>query len=172
MTTERISPPPPADAPIRVLAAGKLRWPSLIVNSHELRAYLLERGVTPEGLTPAIACDLFLSFACFSKVAGAVQVFQTTYDPVVVAAAKRLDRSGGMVDELRQRLWEILFVGSGRGGPRIGEYRGRGPLSAWVRTCAKRAALRLAKSGSSEALMTRDEIAVFVLSESAGRTAD
>jgi RNA polymerase sigma-70 factor (ECF subfamily) len=159
MTTERISPPPPADAPTRVIAAGKLRWPNLLVDPQQLRTYLTDRGLTAEGLTPSIASDLFLSFACFAKVPGALQVFQLTFDPIVVAAARRLDATGGLVDELRQRLSEMLFVGSGRSGPRISEYKGRGPLSAWVRTCAKRVALRLAKVGSPEVLMTRDALA-------------
>lgn len=159
MTTERISPPPTRDATARVMSAGSLRWPSLKVDSHELARYLEDRGVSVETVSPAIACDLFLAFACFAKVPSAVQLFQTIYDPIIVATGKRFDTSGALVDELRQRLAELLFVGTGRSPARIGEYRGRGPLSAWVRTCAKRAALRLAKIGSPEVLLTRDALA-------------
>lgn len=159
MTTERFSPPPSADALSRVLSAGRTRWPGLKVDSQELSRYLVDRGISVEGLTPSIACDLFLAFACFANVPSAVQLFQTTYDPIIAATARRFDATGGMVDELRQRLAESLFVGAGRRAGRIGEYRGRGPLSAWVRTCAKRAALRLAKINSPEMLMTRDALA-------------
>jgi RNA polymerase sigma-70 factor, ECF subfamily len=160
MTIERPCPPTSsADACARVLAAGKLSWPTLNVDAKELTAYLLERGVTPETLTQAIAADLFLAFACFVKVPSAVQLFQTTYDRIVVAAAKRLDASGSLADELRQRVSEQLFVGSAAGAPKIGEYRGRGPLSAWLRTCAKRIALRLVKTHAPEVLMTREALA-------------
>lgn len=160
MTIERSGPPfPSTDACVGVLAAGKLHWPDLNVDSRELVGYLAERQVVPETLTPAIAADLFLAFACFVKVPTAVQLFQTAYDPIVVATARRLDRSGALVDELRQRVHELLFVGSSRAAPKIGEYRGRGPLSAWLRTCTKRVGLRLVRTSAPEVLMTRDALA-------------
>jgi RNA polymerase sigma-70 factor, ECF subfamily len=156
MTDERISSPRASNVTAHVIAAAGLRWPDLKVDPEGLTQYLGERKVT-EGPPPSIACDLFLAFACLAKVPSAIQLFQATYDPIIVAAAKRFDSSGGLGDELRQRLAESLFVG--RGGGRIAEYRGRGPLSAWVRTCAKRAALRLAKINSPEVLLTRDALA-------------
>jgi RNA polymerase sigma-70 factor, ECF subfamily len=159
MTTERISPPPATDATARVMSAGTLRWPSLKVDARELTGYLQDRRVSADSLSPALACDLFLAFACFSKAPGAVEVFQSLYDPIIVATGRRFDKSGGLADDLRQRLAESLFVGSGLVGGRIAEYRGRGPLSAWFRTCAKRAALRLAKIDRPEALITRDALA-------------
>jgi RNA polymerase sigma-70 factor (ECF subfamily) len=160
MTIERPCPPTdPADARARVLAAGKLRWPTLNVDAQELGKYLTERGVTLDTLTAAVAADLFLAFACFAKVPSAIQLFQATYDAILVGTARRLDSSGALADELRQRVSEQLFVGTGRGGPKIGEYRGRGPLSAWFRTCAKRAALRLVQVSNREVLMTREALA-------------
>lgn len=159
MNTERRSPPPSRDAAFRVLSAGKERWSDLHVDEARLVRYLQDRSISNEALPVSLACDLFLAFACFDKVPGAVRVFQATFDPIIVATARRFDASGGMNEELRQRIAELLFVGTSQRPARIADYTGRGPLSAWVRTCAKRAALRLAKIDNPESLMTRDALA-------------
>jgi RNA polymerase sigma-70 factor (ECF subfamily) len=150
---------PASELVTAVLAAGRERWPALEISVRELTAYLAERPVSAERLTTSLACDLFLAFACFANVPAAVQLFHKLYDPIVVAAARRFDPSGALADELRQWLAETLFVKGRQATGRIAEYRGRGPLSAWVRTCAKRAALRLAKVNNPEVLMTRDALA-------------
>ena len=157
-TTDRVQAPP-TDPVSLVQSAGKLRWPSLQVDALELRGYLQERAVSTVGLSPAIAADLFLACACVMRVPSAIQLFQTTYDPIVSSAARRLDGSPAFADELRQRLSEQLFVGTDHSPAKIGDYRGRGPLSAWLRTSAKRLALRLAKVSSPEVLMTREALA-------------
>ncbi|HET7542700.1 MAG TPA: sigma-70 family RNA polymerase sigma factor, partial [Polyangiaceae bacterium] len=152
------SDPPPELVSI-VLSAGRERWPGLKIDAPELASYLADRPVSRERLTTGLACDLFLAFACLANVPTAVQLFQTLYDPIVVGAAKRFDPTGALADELRQWLAETLFVRGRQGTGRIAEYRGQGPLSAWVRTCSKRAALRLAKVNNPEVLVTRDALA-------------
>jgi RNA polymerase sigma-70 factor (ECF subfamily) len=151
---------PPSELVTAVLSAGRERWPGVKIDHRELTSYLAERPVSAERLTPGLACDLFLAFACFANVPTAVQLFQTLYDPIVVGVARRFDPSAPFADELRQRLAETLFVrGRGQRAGRIAEYRGQARLSVWVRTCAKRAALRLAKVNNPEVLMTRDALA-------------
>lgn len=158
MTDERLLAARQSELTARVMAAGALRWKGLDVASLSLSRYLSERNISQELLTPALAGDLFLAFACLSNVPGAVEVFQTTYAPIVAATARRFDKSGALTEELVQRVAELLFVSKdGRPG-RIADYKGRGPLSAWVRTCAKRAALRLVNADSPELLMTRDAL--------------
>jgi RNA polymerase sigma-70 factor (ECF subfamily) len=136
-----------------------LRWPGLRVDRDQLAQYLGQGRVSLDHVTPSIASDLFLAFACFANVSRAVQLFHTTYGPIVATTARHFDRSGALTDELWQRLAELLFVSKDGRPPRIAEYRGRGPLSAWVRTCAKRTALRLVKIDSLEMLVTREALA-------------
>jgi len=157
--TGGLSQQPPSELVTAVLSAGRERWPALEIDVRELTSYLAGRPVSAERLTTSLACDLFLAFACVANVPAAIQLFQTLYEPIVVAAARRFDPSGALADELRQRLAETFFVHGRHAGGRIAEYRGRGPLSAWVRTSAKRAALRLAKVNNPEVLMTRDALA-------------
>jgi RNA polymerase sigma-70 factor, ECF subfamily len=143
----------------RVIAAGLSRWPSLIIDAEQLARHLDKLGLRLDDVTPAIAADLFLAFACLANVPNAVQSFHKTYGPLVTATARHFDRSGGLTDELWQRLALLLFVREGERPPRIAEYRGRGPLSAWLRACAKRTALRLVRIDSLEMLVTREALA-------------
>lgn len=158
MTSARGSTPP-GDLTNRVIEAGAARWPGMTVDQDELARYLDECGIALEQITPSIAADLFLAFACFANVPNALQVFQKAYGHIVTTTARRFDKSGGLNDELWQRLAELLFVGDGNRRPRIVEYRGRGSLSAWVRTCAKRTALRLVRVDNLEMLVTREALA-------------
>src|ERR1041384_5178397 len=80
---------PTSDILTTVLTAGRERWPGLKIDARELASYLADRPVPAERLTPGLACDLFLAFACFANVPTAVQLFQTLYDPIVIGAAKR-----------------------------------------------------------------------------------
>ena len=153
------STPTMSNVTAQVMAAGALRWPGLGVGVDQLEQYLNERVASAESLTPVIASDLFLAFACLANVPNAVQLFHSTYDQIVMTTARHFDKSGALTDELWQRVAEVLFVGRGGRPPRIADYHGRGPLSAWVRTCARRMALRLAKVDNAEALMTREALA-------------
>jgi len=150
---------PSSDLVGRVIAAGSARWPKLSVNPEQLERHLLQIGVSLEQATPTIAADLFLAFACLSNVPNAVQSFHETYRQLVTATALHFDRTGELTDELWQRLAVLLFVSQGDQPPRIAQYRGRGPLSAWVRASAKRTALRLVRIDSLEMLMTREALA-------------
>ncbi|MFT3706948.1 MAG: sigma-70 family RNA polymerase sigma factor [Archangium sp.] len=51
----------------------------------------------------------------------------------------RLSLSAAEIDELTQRIRELLLVGS---APKLKEYAGKGPLGAWLRVLAVRLAMR------------------------------
>jgi RNA polymerase sigma-70 factor (ECF subfamily) len=65
-----------------------------------------------------------------------------------VAAVARVDRSPELRDEVRQILWQRLFVGTGAAAPRILSYAGRGPLAGWVAVAAQRIALDLRRDAA------------------------
>ena len=80
--------------------------------------------------------DFYLACACVARVPGSVSAFQARHGAVVDAALR--GRNGGLAapDELRQVLWEKLFVGRPGSPPKIADYAGRGPLLSWVRAAA------------------------------------
>ena len=63
----------------------------------------------------------------------------------------RIDRSPELRDEVRQTLWQRLFVGTPGQAPRILSYAGRGPLAGWVAVAAQRIALDLRRAATRAA---------------------
>jgi len=51
-------------------------------------------------------------------------------------------------DEVRQTLWQRLFVGTPGQAPRILSYAGRGPLAGWIAVAAQRIALDLRRAAT------------------------
>jgi RNA polymerase sigma-70 factor (ECF subfamily) len=91
--------------------------------------------------------DLYLAWACADGDPCALAHF----DRIYLAPRDfhgRLNLSPDVVDELRQQVRIRLLVGD---SPRIGRYSGRGPLAAWVRTCAVRLGLNVLSAWKSRA---------------------
>jgi RNA polymerase sigma-70 factor, ECF subfamily len=125
--------------------AARLEWPGLALDPARFRAHLVARipeGTEPAQLTAALCVpDLFLACACALGVDGAVLAFERCHMVAVEAAAARV--GGDLVDEVKQVVREILFLGAGAAGPAIATFSGRGNLRAWIRVIATREALRL-----------------------------
>jgi RNA polymerase sigma-70 factor (ECF subfamily) len=129
------------------VAAARAEWPGLALAPERFRQHLAERvpeGTGADELARAVCVpDLFLACACALSVDGAALAFEKRYMPVVAAAAGRVGGSAEMIDEVKQIVREILFVGAGSSRPAIADFSGRGNLHAWVRVIATREALRL-----------------------------
>lgn len=98
----------------------------------------------PEG-EPAIAAlarvnvpDLFLAYACAVGDAAALQHFAARYLGEVDAARSRFGYLADSIEDLRQRVWEKLFVAPPGGHPKIADYGGQGALRSWVRVTVLR----------------------------------
>ena len=84
--------------------------------------------------------DLALAAACAAGDRQAlIELERTMIEPVPKAIA-RLRPEPRLVDEVRQALREKLLVAAGDNRPKILDYKGRGPLGAWVRVVAMRIA--------------------------------
>jgi RNA polymerase sigma-70 factor (ECF subfamily) len=113
-------------------------WPGLRVDGAVLAQALADRGIahgSPHAIDVALACAL----AAGDK--RALDVFEREIVPDVRGALVRLDRSGDLVDDVLQQVREKLLVADRE--PRIVEYRGRGPLRAWIQVIAIREALMM-----------------------------
>ncbi len=90
--------------------------------------------------------DFGLAVACADGAAGALERCDRLCRPALAAAIARIDTAVDFRDEVRQILWQRLFVRDGERPPRIASYGGRGPLAAWVAVAAQRVALDLRRA--------------------------
>ncbi|MEZ4398482.1 MAG: sigma factor-like helix-turn-helix DNA-binding protein [Kofleriaceae bacterium] len=99
-----------------------------------------------DALTPP-ADDLALAAALARGDAAALAAFEREIVPSIRGALVRFGRDSDFVDEALQRVRVKLLVGA---PARIGEYRGRGRLAAWVQIVAIREALMMLRATARE----------------------
>jgi RNA polymerase sigma-70 factor (ECF subfamily) len=119
--------------------AGRRSWPGVNVD----KAFFAERIrilAVEEDQLLTLAGDLYLASACLARDKEGVLAFEKGFLAPVPRLLTRVALSPHQEDELRQQLRIKLLVGP---APKIGEYRGMGPLGGWVRVCALRLALDL-----------------------------
>jgi RNA polymerase sigma-70 factor (ECF subfamily) len=104
-----------------------------------------------QGLSELYAEDFALGLACVDKVPGSLTHIERLCGHAIDAAVARIDRSPELRDEVRQTLWQRLFVGTPGQAPRMLSYAGRGPLAGWVAVAAQRLALDLRRAASRAA---------------------
>jgi RNA polymerase sigma-70 factor (ECF subfamily) len=101
-----------------------------------------------QGLSELYAADFALGLACVDQVPGALTQLDRLCGPVIDTAVARIDRSPELRDEVRQTLWQRLFVGTPDQAPRMLSYAGRGPLAGWVAVAAQRIALDMRRAAT------------------------
>ncbi len=134
--------------------AGRRAWPAIDLDAEVFARFLGARLAVEElaGEEPPLAADLYLACACAVGVPGAsAQLIRSCDDAVRAALGRVLDPADR--PDLAQRAWEQLLVASDGGEPRIAQYRGRGPLIAFIRI----AAVRLAISERRKLRPTQDD---------------
>jgi RNA polymerase sigma-70 factor (ECF subfamily) len=125
-------------------------WSDLAIDPERLVLHLarvIGDDVTA-GLSELYVEDFALGLACVDKVPGALSHVERMCGGAVDAAVARIDRSPELRDEVRQTLWQRLFVGTPGQAPRILSYAGRGPLAAWIAVAAQRTALDLRRAAT------------------------
>lgn len=133
----------------RVIARARAAWPDIHVDGDQFAQFLGSR-IRLEELANARAEDLWIACACACGVPLALAAVEARYLPDVDAALTKMRISKDRVDEVKQGLRKLLFVGDGESPPRIGDYRGSGDLRAWMRVTAMRAALKLNRKHGRE----------------------
>lgn len=120
---------------------GRATWPTLVLAEDAFARFLAERVAADEVVSaaPPPAADLYLACACSVGLPGASELLIETCGGAVRAALARVLQPAEQA-EAAQRVWENLLVAGARPG-RIAQYRGRGPLSAFVRVAAVRMAI-------------------------------
>jgi RNA polymerase sigma-70 factor (ECF subfamily) len=143
--------PPDLDVRLRtILGRVAQAWPGLAIDPARLVASIA-RAVGDDvqsGLADLCVEDLGLAVACADGVPNALAECDRLCAGAIAAAVARIDRSPDLRDEVRQILWQRIFVGTPEQPPRIHAYAGRGPLVAWVAVAAQRVALDLRRSAA------------------------
>ncbi len=143
----------PADLEVRlraILARVAQAWPELKIDPTRL-VETIARAAGDEveaALADLYVEDLALAVACADGVPNALARCERLCAGAIAAAVARVDRSADLRDEVRQILWQRIFVGTTGKSPRIQSYAGRGPLAAWVAVAAQRVALDLRRSAA------------------------
>jgi RNA polymerase sigma-70 factor (ECF subfamily) len=145
--------PAALDGPLQQIVDRAVRaWPDLAIDPARVVAHLAE--VVGQGddvaqdLSELYAEDFALGLACADQRPGALTHVDRMCGGAIDAAVARIDRSPELRDEVRQTLWQRLFVGTVEQAPRILTYAGRGPLVGWVAVAAQRIALDLRRAAT------------------------
>jgi RNA polymerase sigma-70 factor (ECF subfamily) len=147
--------PPALESALREgLDAARATWPGVEVDDAAFLTYLAERVPADAELATAVRAlplaDMYLACACSLGRPRALAAFEERYVPEIEAALGRMRLSASTIDETKQVLRNLLFVGGVRTDaatrPKIADYAGRGPLRTWVRAAAVRAGLRATRT--------------------------
>ena len=94
--------------------------------------------------------DLFLCCAALAGNGLAVEELRRANRPVLAGYLRHIDAAPSFVDEIEQRLWDALLVGTVEVPPKLAGYAGRGPLAGWLGVTAQRLALMQRRSEAAE----------------------
>jgi len=119
--------------------AGRAVWAELRMDLSAFQAWVRGAGIDAEALRER-GEELYLVAGCVAREAEAYQAFERRYLATLTQSVGRIVLSPDQADELRQQLRVTLLLGP---APKIGTFRGQGPLGAWVQVCAVRLALKL-----------------------------
>ena len=107
-------------------------------------SYLAERvqpgDDTARGVESLAAADLYLACACAHGDARAITALESAYFREIDHALSRLNAGPSLVDDVKQRVRQHLFIGQ---PPGIANYSGSGQLRRWMRVIAVRTLHRL-----------------------------
>ena len=132
------------------------RCPQLNVEDDVFLVFVAQRLSRPEldALQALHWGDLWVACGCALGQSAAIETLERGYMPQVASALRRMSAPSQQLDDMLQVVRQ-QFVAEGR----IAEYGGRGPLQAWLRVAAVRAAIKLGRKGYRE--IPQDDEAMF-----------
>ena len=111
------------------------------------------------------AADLYLATGCAHQVGDALAAFEASYGAEIDLAIRKSSASRTNADDLRQRIWQKLFVGTSAAAPAIARYSGSGKLRSWVRMTAVRALIDHGRVLGPQRELPADEMVIETLLE-------
>jgi RNA polymerase sigma-70 factor (ECF subfamily) len=147
--------PAPADVLEGTLAAicarGRAAHPGVVLADEIFVAHLARCGAPVSAGPDAVAAeDLFAACACLNGDAAVVAQLRTVHRNVLAGYLRRIDGSTPFIDEVEQRLWDVVLVGAPPAPPKLATYAGQGPLAGWLGIAAQRIALMMHRHEGAE----------------------
>ncbi len=137
----------------RLLARAAAPWPTITLTPEVFLPFLAARQRAGEGLAALEelnVIDLYLACGCSARVEAAAEEFSRRLFPEVNHALAALEVPREVVEDVRQGLFDRLFLGDERQPARIRHYRGEGDLVTWIRVVVVRYAIDLLRRGNRE----------------------
>lgn len=120
-------------------------WPHLQTSTGpfvERVASLLDRSLPlTQGLEQLSVEDLYLVHACQQQDPAALVVFTQRFDAELATLGAKFRLASCDLDDIRQLLWDKLFIPGREGSGAIEKYSGKGPLWHWLKVLAARTVL-------------------------------
>src|SRR5262249_53675015 len=119
---------------------ARAAWPGVELSAEEYVGYVKARHADAHADSKVAWEDLYLACACVKKDATALRSFETAFFPLLENVVQKAG-AVSLLDDLRQKLRQRLFVCESGKMPKIADYVGTGPLRHWVRVTATRMVL-------------------------------
>src|SRR5688572_6119143 len=122
--------------------AGRSAFPGVELDAPSFMRHLaaVVDETDDRGLSALHASDLYLACACTHANTVAVAILERDFISTLDAPLRSTGLDAHAVDDVRQRVRELLLVGTDE-IPVIASYRGRGQLRSWLRAVAVRQAM-------------------------------
>ncbi len=130
---------------------ARAQWPKLKVNRAAFRAHLAASGARALPHAP----DLYVAFACAQGDEAAARELVDRVEAEVPAAVRHFGQGAAFAEDVSQQLLAKLLAGERK----IAGYAGRGPLRAWLRAAAVRAAINALETAKSQASLDSNVMA-------------
>jgi RNA polymerase sigma-70 factor (ECF subfamily) len=135
-------------------ARGRTAHPTFAIDDEVFVAHLARCGApVADGAGAIHAEDLYLVCACLRPNDAAIARLRAIGRPVMRRHLSSLRESRATFEEIEQRLWDAVLVGT---PPRLAGYAGRGALGAWIGVTARRIALMDRRHERSERRARRE----------------
>jgi len=145
-----------------ILEAAHAAWPAIEVEAEVFLPHLAERlpedSEAERALLEVKAADLYLSCACLQGNREAIAAFEQHFFPDIQAALTRRGPSGAQLEDVKQILYQKLFLTDGEQAAKIGKYSGRGDLRSWLCVSAVREAIDLLRRVQREQPLDDDAL--------------
>jgi RNA polymerase sigma-70 factor (ECF subfamily) len=137
----------------KLVARGSSAHPDLALDGVAFVRHLARcaaMGATPVPLEGLHIEDLYLAWACGAGVAGAAARFEERCGPRLKAVLAPAVKSADLRAEIRQRVLDVLLVGTIDRPAGILGYGGQGPIDSWTAVVAQRQLTRLLRKDDAE----------------------